>query len=87
MIDYIDPEKKFIRYIISRERCLLTKTGLFIKDLRIFKNRNLKDMVIVDDLSHCFCLQMDNGIPVIRFKGNPDDTELKFLADYLLQCE
>ena len=40
--------------ILSRNFCLETKKGLFIKDLRIIKNRNLQDMVIVDNLSHSF---------------------------------
>lgn len=31
-----------------------TKNGFFIKDLRIIKNRELKDIVIVDNLAHSF---------------------------------
>lgn len=31
-----------------------TKNGFFIKDLRIVANKNLKDMLIVDNLAHSF---------------------------------
>ena len=54
IINHIDPEKKFINYLLSREHCMETKNGIFIKDLRIIKNRNIKDIVIVDNLVHSF---------------------------------
>ena len=40
--------------ILSRNFCLETKKGLYIKDLRIISNRSLKDLIIVDNLSHSF---------------------------------
>ena len=55
------------------------KKGHYIKDLRIIKNRNLKDMVIVDNLLTSFGFQLDNGIPILEFKDNENDTELKHL--------
>lgn len=33
-----------------------TKNGFFIKDLRILKDVDLKDVLIVDNLSHSFGL-------------------------------
>ena len=33
-----------------------TKNGFMIKDLRILKDINLKDVIIVDNLSHSFGL-------------------------------
>jgi len=63
-----------------------TKNGFFIKDLRIIKNRDLKDMVIVDNLLHSFGLQIDNGIPILEFIDNKHDTELLNLQKYLLSA-
>lgn len=60
-----------------------TKIGFFIKDLRIIKNRNLKDIVIVDNLAHSFGFQIENGIPILEFNNNKQDLELKYLAEYL----
>ena len=33
---------------------MATKNGFYIKDLRVIKNRSLKEMVIVDNLVHSF---------------------------------
>lgn len=62
-----------------------TKNGFFIKDLRILKNRSLKDIVIVDNLVHSFGFQLENGIPIMEFIDDYSDMELKYLADYLLK--
>lgn len=35
-----------------------THNGFFIKDLRIIRNRGLKDLIIVDNLVHSFGLQI-----------------------------
>jgi CTD small phosphatase-like protein 2 len=32
--------------------------GFFIKDLRIIKNRGLKDIIMIDNLVHSFGLQL-----------------------------
>jgi CTD small phosphatase-like protein 2 len=42
-----------------------TQNGFFIKDLRIIENRELKDIIIVDNLVYSFGLQLTNGIPVL----------------------
>jgi len=86
IVDYIDPHKKIIKYVMCRDRCLVTKNGVYIKDLRVLGNRDLKDMLIVDNLTHNFCLQVDNGVPILDYQDDPDDKELKYLAEYLVQC-
>ena len=50
-----------------------TKNGFFIKDLRIIKNRELKNMILVDNLSHSFGFQLDNGIPILEWHNDPKD--------------
>ena len=62
-----------------------TKSGFFIKDLRILNNRDLKDLVIVDNMPHSFGFQIDNGIPILEWFNDKDDTELKHLTRYLLE--
>jgi CTD small phosphatase-like protein 2 len=39
--------------------------GACIKDLRILRGRELKDIIIVDNATHSFAFQLDNGIPII----------------------
>ena len=72
--------------MISRDRCLVTKNGYYIKDLRILANRDLKNVLIVDNITHSFCLQINNGVPILNYQDDPDDKELKYLAEYLLKC-
>lgn len=54
ILNYLDPKGEIFTELISRESCLETKNGFFIKDLRILGNINLKDIVIIDNLSHSF---------------------------------
>jgi Dullard-like phosphatase family protein len=86
IVKELDPEKKFISYILDRNFCLETKNGFYIKDLRIVKNRDLKNMMLVDNLVHSFGFQVENGIPIIEWTGNKHDTELKHLMEYLLEA-
>jgi CTD small phosphatase-like protein 2 len=54
ILDYIDPEKKYIQHRFYREHCIKTTDNVYIKDLRVFKNRELKDMIIVDNAVYSF---------------------------------
>ena len=80
----IDPDNKIFRYIFTRANCLQTKNGFFIKDLRLL-GRDLSKVIIVDDLIHSFGFHIDNGIPILEFRGNPKDEELLYLTEYLLE--
>ena len=59
--------------------------GIYIKDLQIIKNREIKNMVIVDNNAHAFALNLDNGIPILEWKDDKNDKELKYLLNYLLE--
>jgi len=56
---------------------------VYIKDLRIFKNRSMKDMIIVDNAVYSFGSQLSNGIPITPFKDDKEDREFLFLMNYL----
>lgn len=87
VVKELDPHNKYISYVLDRSRCFQTKNGFFIKDLRILKNRDLKNMIIVDNLVHSFGFQLDNGVPILEWKGNNKDQELKFLMEYLISAK
>ncbi len=82
----LDPKSQYISHIFHREHCIKTPQGLFVKDLRIFKGRELRDMVIVDNLVQSFAHQIDNGIPIISWYGDRSDQELKYLMEYLKEA-
>lgn len=67
IIDYLDPYGHYVTDILTRENCFETKNGFLIKDLRIILGKQLKDMIIVDNLPHSFGLQVENGIPILEF--------------------
>ncbi len=87
VVKELDPEKKYISYIFDRNFCLETKNGFYIKDLRIIKNRDLKNMIIVDNLVHSFGFQVENGVPIIEWTGDKTDQELRYLMEYLLEAK
>ena len=74
ILNYLDPDKKLFSYRLYREHCTLEK-GFYIKDLRVV-NRNLSDVVIVDNSAFSFLLQPENGLPIIPFYHYSKDREL-----------
>ena len=56
-----------------------------MKDLdTLDKYYNLKDIVIIDNSILSFAYHLYNGIPIIPFINQPNDTELMFTAHYLV---
>ncbi|CAD8114750.1 unnamed protein product [Paramecium primaurelia] len=86
IVNYLDPKRQWIMGIMSRGNCMETKNGFFIKDLRIVGNKQLKDMVIVDNLAHSFGFQIENGIPILEWHNDQNDQELKYMATYLMEA-
>ena len=62
-----------------------THNGFYIKDLRIIKNRTLKDIILVDNLVHSFGLQIENGIPILQYLKGREDKELVGLETMLTE--
>ena len=54
-----------------------------IKDLRVIKNRMLKDMLVLDNNCLSFAFNINNGVPILPFYDNNQDEELKHLTFYL----
>ena len=82
VLDLIDPSHEIIHHRLYRENCILID-GVYVKDLRIITNRNLKDVVLVDNSAYCFAFQMENGIPIVSWYDDRTDSELVELAQYL----
>jgi len=83
VLDYLDPNRELIDFRLYRDHCFQSDDGVYIKDLRVVANRDLKDMVIVDNAVYSFGFQLENGIPIIPFYNNPDDEELLHLINYI----
>lgn len=61
----------------------ISTTEMYVKDLKIFQNRSLSDIVLVDNSIYSFAFQLDNGIPIIPFYEEPTDQEITHLMFYL----
>lgn len=83
IMNYLDPDKKLFKARLYRDHCVLTEEGLLIKDLTIFKDRKLENIVLVDNALYSFSFQIENGIPIIPFYNNSSDMELLSLRNYL----
>lgn len=84
ILDYMDPENEYFERRLYRETCWRTEEGVYIKDLRVFQNWDLKDIILVDNAVYSFGFQLDNGIPIFPYIQGKDDEQLLFLKDYLV---
>lgn len=89
ILDYIDPEQKYIQHRLYRDHCIKAtdKDNVYIKDLRVLKNRDLKDLIIVDNAVYSFGAQLSNGIPITPFKDDKSDAEFQCLMNYLMNIK
>jgi CTD small phosphatase-like protein 2 len=83
IINRLDPENKLFSHRLYRQHCIKID-DVYVKDLRIISDRNLEDLLIVDNSILAFACQLDNGIPICGFfSNNPADQELLYLITYL----
>ena len=85
IVQYLNQKKKTIHGVLNRRNCMETHNGFYIKDLRIIKNRSLKDIILVDNLVHSFGLQIENGIPILQYLKGREDKELMGLQTMLTE--
>ena len=83
VVDYFD-EKKIISGRLFRENCSQVAEGLYTKDLSVIRNRDLRNVVLIDNAVYSFILNLNNGIPIIPYYHNKKDTELLKLRDFLI---
>jgi Dullard-like phosphatase family protein len=91
-VDYVNPiveiienDEKFFDFVLYRNHITLDEDGNNVKNLDLI-GRNIKKIIIIDDIPRYFKLQKDNGINIKPFLGNisSDKNTLKTLA-YILK--
>ena len=83
IIDYIEKEKKYFSRRLYRNNCIYLHPCLYIKDLSLVSNRNVKDIVIVDNSIFSFANNLSNGILISSFFNDKNDSMLLNLSSYL----
>ena len=84
VINYLDPGNNFIKFRLYRNNCIFVNDELKIKDLRILKGVDLKNVVLVDNNMYSFAAQINNGILINSFYDNKKDNELLNVFGYLM---
>ena len=84
VIDTFDPTGKYIKARYYRDSCINNEKGYWVKDLGMFKERCLKDIVIVDNSASCYISNIENAIPMLPYIDNNADNELKDLEEFLI---
>lgn len=69
--------------ILDKSNCFITKKGFIIKDLQVLSNRKLQNLAILDNLAYSYGLQLSNGIPIVEWHSDKNDTELLGVLKYL----
>ena len=84
VINYLDPENKFIKFRLYRNNCVNVGDLLRVKNLKIFKNIPLKKIILVDNNMYSFAAQLNNGILINSFINDKNDNELSNVLSYLM---
>ena len=58
VLDFLDPDFQLIHHRLYRESCIASN-GVYLKDLRILANLNLKNVVLVDNAVYSFGQQLE----------------------------
>ena len=84
IIQIIEKKEKFFEYILYRKHISILKNGEYYKDLNLL-NRNIKNTIIVDNISNNFIMHKSNGICIKPFYGDiiNDRNTLKLLGNIL----
>jgi CTD small phosphatase-like protein 2 len=85
VVNFIEKNKKYFSYRLYKQQCIV-KTGEYsFKNLEVLcENRNLGQVLLVDNSVRNFALSVRNGIPIKEYKGNNhNDKELIYLAKYM----
>ena len=54
ILDYLDPHHKLIHHRLYRDHCVVTPEGIHIKNLEVLGNRDMKNVVIIDNAVYSF---------------------------------
>ena len=83
ILNFIDEDRSIIQHRLYRHHCVRPETGVYVKDLSVIADRNLKDMMLVDNSIISFAFNLSNGIPIKAFLGDRNDDELLYMVTYL----
>ena len=87
VLNFMDKDDKYFKYRLFRNNCTsvyINGSYTYIKDLSVFKDIDLKDMIIIDNSVVSFTFNLDNGLPILPYYNSNKDNELLCCAYYLI---
>ena len=87
VLNFMDKDDKYFKYRLFRNNCTsvyINGSYTYIKDLSVFKDIDLKDMIIIDNSVVSFAFNLDNGLPILPYYNSKKDNELLCCAYYLI---
>lgn len=79
IIDYIDPHGRLVQHRFYQDYTRTLDDGqggtLFVKDLDLFTAGEVKrdNILLIDNFIYSFAFNLENGIPVQHWYGDPND--------------
>ena len=83
ILDFIDIDRSIIKHRLYRHHCVKPASGVYVKDLSIIEDRDLKELIIVDNSIISFAFNLSNGVPIKAFVGEGNDEELLYMVTFL----
>ena len=71
ILDELDPEGEIFQHRLYRQHCFVLGNEWYVKNLRIL-NRDLCNVVLVDNAAYSYALQLENGIPIYPYYEGSD---------------
>ena len=62
-----------LSHFLHRDHCVHIYKGTFLKPLELVKDRQLSKVLLLDNSAVSFGFNLDNGIPVTTWRGDPND--------------
>ena len=85
VINYIDPNNEFFKFRLYRDACVPIQKYIYIKDLRIIKNYDPMNIILMDNSLYSFINQPSNGMLIYSFYSNHKDNQLIHAKNFLIK--
>ena len=85
IINYIDPSNTIFKFRLYRDACIPIQKHIYIKDLRIIKNYEPSNIVLMDNSLYSFINQPSNGMLLYSFYWDDKDDQLIRAKNFLIK--
>ena len=85
IINYIDPSNTIFKFRLYRDACIPIQNFIYIKDLRIIRNYEPSNVVLMDNSLYSFINQPRNGMLIYSFYWDNKDDQLIKAKNFLIK--